>query len=162
MLQICIPADFYFRPCLFLLKTRLLCQESARISCECVILQPLPGRFCDLGNNEGNINKQQRRPFSKEASELQESVSRWNKSHPFPAPVPATPPPSSESHQAQGLGSGGPRGPGATALKSRLIAASAALGKQACPQRGSPGNSPPHTTRPPAHPPSTKTNKGPA
>ena len=28
LLQICIPADFYFKPCLFLLKTRLLCQES--------------------------------------------------------------------------------------------------------------------------------------
>lgn len=28
LLQICIPADFYFKPCLFLLKTWLLCQES--------------------------------------------------------------------------------------------------------------------------------------
>lgn len=27
LLQICIPADFYFKPCLFLLKTWLLCQE---------------------------------------------------------------------------------------------------------------------------------------
>lgn len=62
--------------------------KPARISCGCEILQLLTGCFCDLGNYEGNINKQQQNQFSKEVSERHISLSRWNKSHPLPGPLP--------------------------------------------------------------------------
>lgn len=43
----------------FSLKRGCYAKSRTRISCECVILQLLPGCFCDLDNNERNINKQQ-------------------------------------------------------------------------------------------------------
>lgn len=42
----------------FSLKRGCYAKSRTRISCECVILQLLPGCFCDLDNNERNINKQ--------------------------------------------------------------------------------------------------------
>lgn len=60
----------------FSLKRGCYAKSRPQISCECVILQLLPGRFCDLGNNEGNINKQRQRQLSEEALELHVSVLR--------------------------------------------------------------------------------------
>jgi hypothetical protein len=134
-LEICIPADFYFRPCLFVLKT----QSHTRISCECVILQLLPGCFCDLGNNEGKINKQHsiaRRPLCPSGK------------RPVPSLSPSHQP--LRSLQAQKLGSGWLKGAGALALKSSCPC----LPKQAHPL----GTAPPTTGL--LILPSTKANKG--
>lgn len=105
LLQICIPADFYFRPCLFLpLKCGCYAKSHTRISCKCVILQLLLGCFCDLGSNKGTINKQQQRQFSKEASELSPI--------PFLAPFPpqsrVTSVPETRVREAQGSRSPSP------------------------------------------------------
>lgn len=105
----------------FSLKRGCYAKSRTRISCECVILQLLPGCFCDLGNNEGNINKQQQKQFSKEAFELHLFVLRRNKSHPFPGPHPSTP---FRGTSGPGTGAWEAQGPIAPALNPHPLAPS--------------------------------------
>lgn len=97
----------------FSLKRGCYAKSRTRISCECVILQLLPGCFCELDNNERNINKQR---LSGLAERPRSCTCRLPKGGvpSLPCPHFYLPPPSHKSHQTQEQGweEQGSRSPG--------------------------------------------------